>query len=256
MTRQIRDSLTIEDNRYDIVSPGLPADHPGIRKADVAQKQLNMDKITVEDVVLFSTACRRGYVADWEIKNARLYLVELVGRSELRDNQPLFADWISHTIRIPISETERHLDGGDGRILKEEHLIVIEHGIVIREGWKLLDGDHRRSTVNGANLPLLNALINQVSAGFPEPKHNVLRMRYGLEDGMKYTLNEVSQRLDISLWQASQIESMGLRFMLSESRIWIQHKDCSRWHRDELHRINQQIEKWLDEPMLWWDAGR
>ncbi len=54
-----------------------------------------------------STACQRGYAADWVLKDKRLYLARLVGFYRLRDEQePVFADWFSGWIVVGHGEPE------------------------------------------------------------------------------------------------------------------------------------------------------
>ena len=52
-----------------------------------------------------STACYRGYVANWRLKDHRLYLTRLVGYYRILDEQsPIFADWFSGWIIVAHGE--------------------------------------------------------------------------------------------------------------------------------------------------------
>jgi hypothetical protein len=50
--------------------------------------------------VCFTTACWRNFVAEWEIREGRLYLVNLTGKYRLTGAEPMAAEWISRTLHI------------------------------------------------------------------------------------------------------------------------------------------------------------
>ena len=79
----------------------------------------------------------RGYTATWEIKNGRLYLIELSDRFRLGGGE-LFADWFSGSLVFPICGVVGEpatfgglIDGFDMRFQKEAEATV-ENGMVIR----------------------------------------------------------------------------------------------------------------------------
>ena len=45
--------------------------------------------------ISFSTACRRGYIGVWEIKDEKLYLANISGRYQLLADDPVLADWFT-----------------------------------------------------------------------------------------------------------------------------------------------------------------
>jgi hypothetical protein len=87
------------------------------------------------------TALWRGYVGTWEIKEERLYLVNL--ECYLPDNKKgalstlfpdypgrVFAHWYSGTLRIPKGERLKYVHGGYGSIYEKDHFIDIYKGVV------------------------------------------------------------------------------------------------------------------------------
>ena len=68
---------------------------------------------------IFHTGNARGYVAYWLLSGERLYLVEAKGRYRVVAKMPVFADWVSGTIRPP--------DGSYG----DDFLIHVDNGVVL-----------------------------------------------------------------------------------------------------------------------------
>jgi len=88
-----------------------------------------------------TTACRRGYFGTWAIENSRLYLIELKGnlrngtRANLRTvfpdaSGPVFADWFTGELRIPVGEMIRYVHMGFGSVFAAELLITVDRGLV------------------------------------------------------------------------------------------------------------------------------
>lgn len=86
MTKQINDILFLKGHEAMMTSlPFLPvSDH----------------RITKVSDKLFQSACIRGYVATWEIKNNQLFLVDLRGNYKLNTKEPIVADWFSGEIIV------------------------------------------------------------------------------------------------------------------------------------------------------------
>jgi len=110
-----------------------------------------------------SSACRRGYVGEWEIAEGQLYLIglELDGRlwhANMSDEEralwetlgnmantptleqifpwkslPIFADWFSGDLRCGRGNIVNYVHGGYGSTYENELLICIEKGVVIGE---------------------------------------------------------------------------------------------------------------------------
>jgi hypothetical protein len=99
--------------------------HPRIRTVPDAEAK-------AQCVVYNTTACWRGYLAEWEIRDGRLFLNGLRGGYNLDGTEPLAAEWVSGTIRIEEREVisdfwDENFNGGYPR----EFVIEIEHGIVV-----------------------------------------------------------------------------------------------------------------------------
>jgi hypothetical protein len=81
--------------------------------------------------IAFSTACWRRYIATWEIKEGRFYLVAIEGQFEFIGSEPLFANWFSGDIRIPMGEVIVYRHMGFESVFAEEMFIAIERGVVV-----------------------------------------------------------------------------------------------------------------------------
>ena len=79
-----------------------------------------------------STACRRGFISTWQIKDDRLYLNDIIGRYKLSTNVPVVADWYTDTLKVPTGKqlTNSFVTPLED-IYEEEIHLKIENGIVI-----------------------------------------------------------------------------------------------------------------------------
>ena len=106
-----------------------------------------------------SSACWRGYQGMWEIKDGRFYLAAIDGLYQLRDGDPILADWFSGVLRVPRGEVIQYVHMGYGSVYEEELHIKIEQGMVVdtrvidnrgkkhdkmRLGWENLPGNESR----------------------------------------------------------------------------------------------------------------
>ena len=124
MTHQLHEKMIYEGKEVSMFSfPGFPEDHPRI--IELTDKQI-WAKGEARQV---SSACWRGYVGTWEIKDGRLYLLKLDRDYELEGNEPLFADWVSEELTIIIEPTLEGLSAGllGGEKIKK---VKIKNGIV------------------------------------------------------------------------------------------------------------------------------
>lgn len=90
-----------------------------------------------------STACWRGYYGQWEIKNNKLFLVELkaylegyreVGLDYLFPRQnKVFANWFSGEIRIPQGEMLDYVHMGYASLYERDLILVFENGLLTNE---------------------------------------------------------------------------------------------------------------------------
>jgi len=76
------------------------------------------------------TACWRGYIATWEIKNGKFYLNGFNKKYGLAGGEPILADWISETIRIPQGKMLEYVHMGYGSIYEKDLFITVENGVV------------------------------------------------------------------------------------------------------------------------------
>jgi preprotein translocase subunit SecE len=90
-----------------------------------------------------STACWRGYYGQWEIKDNKLYLIELkaylegyreVGLDYLFPRQnTVFANWFSGKIRIPQGEMLDYVHMGYASLYERDLILVFENGLLTNE---------------------------------------------------------------------------------------------------------------------------
>ncbi len=151
MTAQIHECLILDGEETSMAfCPPLPKGHPRIIEADIDKS---------DDLVLYSTACWRGYQGTWEIRDGRFYLVGLRGRFRLLGEEPLLADWFSGTIRIPRGELLVYVHMGFGSVYEQElHVRIIKGEVVASRiidnrgqtfdrwdlGWRNMPGGENR----------------------------------------------------------------------------------------------------------------
>jgi hypothetical protein len=91
-----------------------------------------------------STACRRGYVGEWEVIEGSLYLCRLKGT--LTDGQivtvaalfpaelrPVLAQWFTGSIRVPLGKMVRYVRLGYGSVYEDELTLEFEQGLLKRK---------------------------------------------------------------------------------------------------------------------------
>lgn len=88
-----------------------------------------------------STACWRGYIGYWELRNDSLFLVELRGDSTKIDlslifkdrntDNEIFADWVNYPINNPYGELIHYEHMGYASIYEFERDFIIKKGILI-----------------------------------------------------------------------------------------------------------------------------
>lgn len=129
MTAQSPETLILDGEEMVMTfCPPLPEGHPRIYE------------LSSEDFhrsIFNNSACWRGYEGTWEIRDGRFYLVSLVGRFQLLDGDPIFADWFSGVLRISQGNELLYVHMGFGSVYEEEIHIKIDKGIVV--GTRIVD---------------------------------------------------------------------------------------------------------------------
>lgn len=94
-----------------------------------------------------STACRRGYVGTWEIRDGWLYLISIEGSLETPDGFPdatlktafpwvketLLAKWFSETVRCPEGRMLSYAHAGYASEYERDRMFYFEKGQLIEE---------------------------------------------------------------------------------------------------------------------------
>lgn len=109
--------------------PPLPVGHPRV----VALTREEMQQAEFPPVVL-STACWRGYVGTWELRDGALYLSGVAGRYRVVGAEPILADWFSGVIRVPRGDVLRYVHMGFESVYERELFVRIEAGRAV-ETW-------------------------------------------------------------------------------------------------------------------------
>ncbi len=150
MTAQLHESLILEGERMSMAfCPPIPEDHPRIVKlTEEEMKELDLPYL------LFSTACWRGYIGHWEIKDGRFYLRKIAGCYKVIGDEPIFADWFSGIIKVPKGKLLHYVHMEFESVFEQELHIAIEKGkvvssCVIDNRMKKFD----RPKPSGKNLP-------------------------------------------------------------------------------------------------------
>lgn len=106
---------------------------------------LNQYLMTREDIRFMSpmTACWRGYFGTWEVKNNKLFLVDLDAFTENREevglnylfpeHEEVFANWFTGKVRIPTGELLEYEHMGYGSTYENEIILQFQNGILISE---------------------------------------------------------------------------------------------------------------------------
>ncbi len=99
------------------------------------------------DFVFKTSSCWRGYIGKWEIKNNKLYLIDLFAHikdyEEVRmdyvfpDKREVFADWFSGELRITQGEMLEYVHMGYQSVFEKDLFLEIKDGILVSE--KIID---------------------------------------------------------------------------------------------------------------------
>jgi hypothetical protein len=144
MTAQVHERLIIDGGLTSMAfCPPLPHDHPRIVNdtSDHDTRASQSDRGSAISSTASSTACWRRYIGTWEIKDGRFYLIDLVGLFKLSGGEPLFADWFTGVLRIPVGNQLQYVHMGFGTVYESELHIRIERGREVER--RSIDNRHR-----------------------------------------------------------------------------------------------------------------
>ncbi len=119
MTAQKHENIIYEGKDLSMFSfPYFPEKHPRIFE------------LPDEEITRVSSACLRGYIGSWEIKNGQLFLIKLEGGLRLEGQDPLFAGWFSGELKIIIAPV---FDGLRSGLLGFEKIkeVQVKNGLVV-----------------------------------------------------------------------------------------------------------------------------
>ncbi len=133
MTTQISDHIKYNYNGKDRYSSSTPP----ILKVNKRQlvpvhERIVEAEYTEDNPDISSTACWRRYIASWEIKDNKLYLLNIKGRYKLLGEDPLFADWVNGTIYFFYGQKEYVFPIDISVVIYEKELqLILENGVLI-----------------------------------------------------------------------------------------------------------------------------
>jgi hypothetical protein len=148
MTAQIHERLIYEGERTSMAfCPPIPQGHPRIAVLDEEEARRS-----TENIVIFSSACWRGYIGTWAIQRDRFYLVAVEGKYHLKGSEPLLADWFTGTLRIPRGDVLDYVHAGFATVFEKEIHVRIQAGRVI--GWRVIEnGGNQQPSDDWADIP-------------------------------------------------------------------------------------------------------
>ena len=134
MTAQIPEKLILDGEPVTMTGfPDLPHKDPRIIVLDPGK--------THGTGIVYSTACWRRYQGTWEIKDGKLYLVDLEGVFRLvAGHAPIFADWFTGELVIPRGEVIRYVHMGFESTYEQELRISVKAGILVDR--RTIDNTH------------------------------------------------------------------------------------------------------------------
>jgi len=80
-----------------------------------------------------STACWRGYIGIWEIKDGKLYLKDLIGRYKKVSKEPIFLEWFSDVLIIPQGKILCYIHIGFETVYEKELHMVVKKGRLVQQ---------------------------------------------------------------------------------------------------------------------------
>lgn len=115
--------------------PPLPASHPRVVWLSPEESLSRKDL----PPAIGSTACWRGYIGSWEVRDGRLYLTRVQGCYEILGDEPVPADWFSGVLRVPRGEVLQYVHMGFESVYERDLYLKVEAGAVV-ETWTVENG--------------------------------------------------------------------------------------------------------------------
>ena len=106
-------------------------------------------------------------------------------------------------------------NGGDIQLVASPHLSA-EDISAIKKGYELRDVNPPLFEM--VSQTILTDTIHEILAALPEREREVIRLRFGFEDGREYTLEEVGTRFNVTRERIRQIEAKAIRRLRHPSR--------------------------------------
>lgn len=139
MTAQVPDILIIRGKRHILFSDPL-------RKLLHSTRKTNRPKLKST-----STACYRGYVALWEIRDEHLYLLDLNGFVEQHERvipinlerampwlkRPVLAKWVSGELRCPEGRLVSYVHHPFQSEYERDRILSVDKGVVLNEELRI-----------------------------------------------------------------------------------------------------------------------
>lgn len=127
------------------------------------------------------TACWRHYVGTWELREKRLYLNQIEGIYKLLGDKPLFADWYSGTLRIPVGSMVHYEHMGFASEYENELYIKIRNGVEIHrvDHPAAIQSLRRQESFEDGHIRQLSAIkLIQLASDI---EHSITTLPLGLE---------------------------------------------------------------------------
>ena len=141
MTAQVHEKLILNGKKTSMnFCPPIPSDPNIVKLLSKEEYQKAYDAGKIEQIT-HSTACWRGYIGTWEIKDGKFYLKDLNGAVKLAKKGPIFASWFTGVLRVPQGEMLQYVHMGFATRYEKELRIKIEEGIVTDES--VIDNTNR-----------------------------------------------------------------------------------------------------------------
>ena len=142
MTAQVHENLIYEGEQTSMAScPEVPLDHPEIIESSFDDKSQSHPMVG-------STACWRGYIGTWEIKNDHFFLKRLQGPYEVLAKDGIHAIWFSGSLKVPRGELLQYVHMGFESVYEREIILKIVDGIIVER----LEIDNRPRDASEPNI--------------------------------------------------------------------------------------------------------